>query len=404
MDITLSKAQSKSIISEAKISAFIGGIGTGKSFCLAHFVLKMITSYPGVNGFIAANTYSQLSQATIPALIAVFTDLNIPYEITLSGSRKSFKALNTNVYLYSLDTPEIIRGIEVGWACIDEVAFSSMKAIDVVLGRIRAKNSPLYLRLYSSPNGFNFFYDFLQQNKIETIHSKTSDNKNLPPEYYQSLLNLYGGEDSPLARQELFGEFINQTSSAVYYAFKRTEHTIPCIDNTLLPVYIGLDFNVGEMNATCIQYNNRGFKVINSITLKDYNANTFSMAQEIYKLYGTRAIVIPDSTANARKTNAEAGLTDIKILKNTGLSVKETHNPRIKDRHNAVNVAFHKNRIHIDPKCSTLIKELETLSNDQDEGKVSHLAVTLGYVIHYLEPLTLNNKPQQLTNPFLRNK
>lgn len=402
MDVQLLPSQYSLLTSDASIAALIAGIGYGKSFTLAHFVLQQVILYPEVQGLIVANTYSQLANATIPAITNLLDDLNIKYELVMSGAKKHLTIGKTTILIYSLEKYDHIRGIEVGWLAGDEIAFAQKEAIDVIFGRLRDKRGSLKARFFTSPNGFNFFYNFINQSKVELHTGKTSDNKTLPETYYQSLLSLYGGPNSPLARQELFGEFVNQTSNSVYYSFKRKDHVHTLSENKALPIYIGCDFNVGNMNYVAIQYDKNGFQVLEAVTLKDHSANTFSMAQELWSKYGQRAIVIPDSTANSRKTSADAGVTDIRILKNAGLRVESTHNPRIKDRQNTVNMLFFKNRLKINDTCTNLIKELETLSNAEDEGTVSHLAVALGYVAWKLEPLQLpsNNKP--LTNPFLK--
>lgn len=392
MQVNLLPAQHSLLTSDAPIAALVAGIGYGKSFTLSHFALQQVNDYPDANGLIVANTYTQLQNATIPALTGLLTELGIEFTLVMSGAKKHLTINGTKIFIYSLDVPENIRGIEVGWLAADEAAFSTKEAIDVIFGRLRDKRGSLKARFFSSPNGFNFFYDFINSAKVELHQGKTKDNKNLPETYYKQLLEMYGGENSPLARQELFGEFCNQTSKSVYYAFKRTEHVTAIEENKNLPVYVGCDFNAGNMNYVAMQYTPNGFTVLESATLKDYSANTFSMAQEIYGKWGSRAIIIPDSTAKARKTSAEAGITDIRILQNAGLKVLDTQNPRIKDRQNTVNMQFFRNRIKIDSSCINLIKELETLASDDDEGVRSHLAVALGYVIWKLEPLLT---PQQ---------
>lgn len=403
MNIELLPIQHKLLTSKAKLSAMVCGIGLGKTFTLAHYLLTTICNYPNSRGLVVANTYSQLTNATIPAIKEALELAGIEYNLTMGGAKKMLTVGNAVVYFYSLEIPDNIRGIEVSWICADEIAYSSQKALDVILGRLRGKNGPLQARFFTSPNSFNFFYDFIQKQNVELNQGSTKDNSFLPPEYYESLLQLYGGKSSPLARQELDGEFVNQTSNSVYFAFNRTNHCQVRPENPNAILYIGLDFNIGNMTATVMQYDSKGFNVIDTIILKDLNANTFAMGAELYKRYGARALIIPDSTANSRKTSSDAGLTDIKILKNMGLKVESTLNPRIKNRHNEVNMVMYKGRLNINPHCIELIKELETLCNDQDEGAVAHVSVNMGYVIHKLEPLNLIDRTE-VKNPYISKK
>lgn len=403
MEFSLFEPQYDMLTCKDKTALFVGGIGSGKTMTLAHCALEFARAYPKTKGLIVANTYSQLETATIPKLTNLLDDLGIRYKLVMGGSNKRITFLGITCLIYSLDVPENIRGIEVGWILADEIPFSTRKAFDIISGRLRCKHGPLYMRMFGSPNGFNWLYDLVNTTKVSVFKMRTKDNTFLPEEYITNLVELYGGEQSALSRQELFGEFVNQTSKQVYYGFNRSKHIKLTPEDKNKVVYVCCDFNAGNMNYVVFQWDQTGFKVIKSVTLKDFYANTFSMANEIFSTYGQRALIIPDSTANARKASAEAGITDIKILENVGLKVLPTINPRIKDRQNTVNLQFMRGRIQIDPFCIDLIKELETLGNDEDEGKVSHLAVALGYGICKLDPLLQPQKQaSQTQSPFGR--
>lgn len=383
-----------------KIAFLIGGIGGGKSFTGGHYALNCVLNYPDTPGLIVANTYTQLSNATIPAITTLFDQVNLPYKLVMGGAKKYIQVNGTKLFIYSLEKYDNIRGIEVGWIFGDEVAFADKEAIDVCYGRLRHSKGPKQARWTTSPNGFNWVYDSVSKGNSNFV-VKTKDNHHIDPEYYLHLLEQYGGIDSPKTRQELFGEFVNMTSGSVYYAFKRASHVKNVVENKNQAVYIACDFNAGNMNYIAGQFNNGKFQIFDATTLKDFYANTFSMAQDIYRKYGSRARVIPDSTARARKTSSEAGITDIKILQNAGLTVVDFMNPRIKDRHNTVNARFFKDKIEIDPSCVGLITDLETLSVDVEEGSYSHLAVCLGYMVWKLDPFTPKQISTNLTNPFL---
>lgn len=390
MEVELLEPQFDLLTCEEKFALFVGGIGTGKSITLAHFCVQQIIKHPHSNGLVVANTYKQLIDATVQKMCQIFDNLGIQYRLVL-GTTKYFRiGKKQKIYLYSLEVPDNIRGIEVGFIAADELAFSTAAAFKIILGRLRCPKGSGKFRGFTSPNGFNWFYDLHLRTKTFTM--KTEDNPYNQEGYFESLLDQYGGPTSALARQELFAEFVNQTSNSVYYNFKK-EHVCPVIDDPMKPVYIGLDFNVGNMNYVVSQYDPKdGIKIIEAIQLSDHYANTFSVAEDIHRRYGSRAIIIPDSTAKARKTNAQAGLTDIKILENYGLKIMPFQNPMIKDRHNTVNLLFHKNRIRIDPKSKDLIADLNKLSTKDNEGKVSHLAVALGYICWAFEPLLIQKQ------------
>lgn len=389
--------------SEILVSA---GIGSGKSHVGAHWLLSKIVTNPGCKGFIGACTYSQLMNASVSTFIKILDELNIPYKSTLSGARKRIQIGSSIIYLYSLDNPDSIRGIEFSYAWLDELAFSTLSALQIVRGRLRGQKSvSRQILITSSPNGFNFLYDIFGPNKNEKeknllISARTSENKFLPPGYYEDLLEMYGGPDSPLAQQELFGKFVNLQEGAIYNLFERSVNVAPCELNKSLPVYVGVDFNVQQMSATYIQYVGGIFYQCKEVQLTHRNANTLDLGKKILEdLVGYEIHVIPDSTGNARKTSSSSGLTDHQILRDLGLNVLDTHNPFIRDRQNNLNLMFHKKQMVIDPSCIKTLKEIETLSARDKEGQISHLSVTTGYVAWKLCPLKrARPEPKSYTN------
>jgi phage terminase large subunit len=393
MQPTLLRHQYDFIQSESKKALLLGGIGVGKSHAGAHFVINMVSKYPKSKGIITANVYNQLVNATVSSLTRELDLYKIPNNPVLSGSNKRIEVLGSTIYLYSLEKADNIRGIEVGWWWGDESCFSKKEAIDVVRGRLRDRNGPLYERHTSSPNGFNWAYDEFEtfdKNKNKSKHlirAKTKDNIFLPEGYYSSLLEDYGGADNPLARQELFGEFTNLQAGAIYWAFDRRVHVQPCKLDVAYPVYACQDFNVNNMAGCYFQKIGSTYFVCKENILNHHGANTDSAGQQIATdLRDFKKYVIPDSTGKSVKSSS-SGRSDIEILKSYGLEILPTTNPFIRDRQNTVNIRFKQSRVVIDPSCKELIKELETLSSRDKEGDKAHVSVALGYGLTKLEPL-----------------
>jgi phage terminase large subunit len=403
-DIILLPHQMKALNSSSRETLLLGGLGVGKSFTGALWIIKNAIAHPKSKMLIAANTYSQLMTASVAALTQLLDQFGIPYNAVLSGSQKRIEINKTVVHLYSLENFNQLRGIEVNFAWVDELAFSRDEALKVLLGRmrwqVRGTELPIQLLYTTTPSGFNFLYDKFGSLQRKTgpnlatkqkclISAKTQDNTFLPDGYYSSLLEEYGGEDSPLARQELFGEFTNIQGGGIYWGFDRDKNTRMCEIDPRYPLYLGIDFNVDNLNGVAMQFIRGKFYVIEHILLDGHNSNTYDLAEYIVANYANkyRVKIIPDSTGSSRKTSAIAGQSDHKILRDAGLEVLNTKNPLIRNRQNNVNMKFKKQQLVIDPKLDTLIKEVETLNSRDKEGLVSHAAVTIGYVLWYLDPL-----------------
>jgi hypothetical protein len=402
--IDLLRHQSEFLQSNSKKVFLLGGIGSGKSFTAPHFILRMMYEYPKCPGLLTANTYTQLMNATIETIKQEFDELGVPYECVLSGSQKRLELYNTKIFLYSLEAYDNMRGPNVGWWFSDETAFAKKEAVQVARGRLRDRRGPLFERHSSSPNGFNWAYDEFENmdahrktDRHHLVRAKTKDNVFLPEEYYESLLEDYGGESNPLAKQELGGEFVNMQAGAVYWAFDRGKHVLDVRPNKDYPVYVGQDFNIDNMCAPYVQRINGDYIIFDEMVLSQYGANTENAAVTIKKeLKEYNIAIIPDSTATARKTSAPAGLSDIEILRTHGLRVLNTRNPIIRDRQNTLNMLFKKNKIKISPKCKTLIKELETLSARDKEGDCAHVSVGLGYIAWHFDPLITKGRSRNI--------
>jgi len=401
-DVDLLEYQHEFLTSKSKETLLLGGVGSGKTFTGSHFAIGMCSQYPKSKGLIVANTYSQLMNATVEAFAETLDSLSIPYKPVLSGAKKHIMVNGrTKIYLYSLEKYDNIRGIEAGWTWADESMFCSKEeAFKVVRGRMRDKNGPLLIRHTSSPNGFNWGYDKFENmdgdlatDRVHLIRAKTKENIFLPDGYYEDLLEDYGGIDNPLAQQELDGQFVNLQAGAIYWAFDRNSHIAPVEFDDDHIVDVGQDFNIDNMCGVYVQRRDGHYYIKQEKILDHYGANTDNAASQIVsdlKNYNKR--VIPDSTAKSRSTKSSSGMSDIEILKSYGLTVVDTRNPFIRDRQNALNILFKKNRITIDPSCRTLIKELETLSSRDDEGKIAHVSVATGYIAWKFDPLITRKK------------
>lgn len=393
--VQLLKHQYEALTATEAEVLLLGGIGSGKSQVGAQWIIDKIAQFPGCDCMIAANTYSQLMMASVKTLTNLLDDLDIEYNAVLSGARKRIEIGKSTVYLYSLEKYDNIRGIEVSFTWLDEMAFSCKAALNVVRGRMRGKNSPYrQMLITTSGNGFNFLYDIFgnieDTEKRRLISAETKSNVFLPEGYYEELLDNYGGADTPLAQQELFGKFVNLQEGSIYNLFDRGINVLPCKLNKRFPVYVGVDFNVDQMSATYIQYIGGTFYQCEEVQLTHRNANTHDLADKIIadlSSKGYNVQIVPDSTGKARKTSGSSGQSDHQILRDKGLKVLETSNPLIRDRQNNMNIKFKKKELVIDPSCVSTIKEIETLSSRDTEGKVSHLSVTTGYVTWLLSPL-----------------
>lgn len=384
MNLVLLPKQHQFIFSKKSKAAYVGGIGSGKSYALAVWLIIQSQKYPKAKGMLCANTYKQLQQATLQTVFFLLNQLSIPYKY---NKVDGILIINNQspIYCYSLEKYDNIRGVEVGYIGIDEAAFSCLEAYNVVLGRLRDINGPLEIKISTTPNGFNWLYDLCQQSQIQLITSSSTENKHLPEQYLNSIREQY---DEKLLKQELEGLFINTTQGQVYYAFDRKRHIKEFQVSEVAVKRAGTDFNVNPI-TTVLGYQENGIIYIyDEIYLKD--SNTYQLVNELNNRLSINSEVIPDSTGAARKTSSTK--TDHQIIREGGYKIPYVSNPHVKDRYNCINGHLQHNRIVIHPRCKMLIKDLETLPYENKDPMLSHISDAMGYLIWYLAPL---QQPQQ---------
>lgn len=400
MDIELIDHQWLSLTEEeAKFILLLGGIGSGKTFTGAHYAIKNITNYPDALGFICANTYDQLTTATLACLFEELERAEIWFKY--NQQKKIITLHNTEVLCKSLDKYQNIRGIEIGWGWGDEIAFAKEDAFKVISGRLRDRNGPLQMLFTTSPFGYGWLYDYFHPSgdkhtsEYKMFNARTENNVFLPDGYSKSLRSQYSEK---MALQELDGEFVNLTSGLIYYAFNRKKHVVD-VEITGAPLHIGMDFNVNPMTATVAEIHGTTLHIIDEIYLPD--SNTPEMIENIIAKYGRGGITInPDDTGKNRSSKTSA--TDHTLLKKE-FTVMTARNPFRVDRYNCVNVLLEAGRIKINPRCKKLIKDLErvgykegTSLMDTSDKSLGHITDALGYTCWRNFPLKRKFEPIQI--------
>lgn len=383
---------------------FKAGIGTGKTHAASAFVVQMIIEQPPETvGFIGAESHRQLLNAVFPALKKAFEAAGIKYE--WNEGKNSIIANGRKIIYNSMDEGSInaILGSEIGWFWIDEADYAPLYSLELVNSRLRCPRATRLLGRYtSSPNGYKNMYDMFvaseQDGTRRMVSATTYDNPHLPPSYIDDLKKQY----TPLQfRQQVMAEFVNLQGGQVYDCFSEDKHKIEFDHKQVFSkTYLGLDFNVAQMCAVAVKFENNTFYVYDEYYL--LNSNTIKMTQEVARRepnYRKDLLVVPDSTFEARSVTSAT--TSKEILRRAGFQVMSTRNPYHGERQQAINNLFWNEgkdvpRILIHPRCSNLIKELNTLTPDDKEGEVSHLAVALGYVVWKLDPLRRSKRQSRI--------
>jgi predicted phage terminase large subunit-like protein len=231
IEVKLSDPQRTFLLSKQKFSAFVGGIGSGKSWV---GVLKVLAMPGKSRGMIIAPTYKVLMDATLATFWSVidhsFGDReDFVAEFNKSEMRMVLKN-GTEILLRSAENPDNLRGPSLDWIYLDEAAYISEDVWDVAIGRLRGPVGPHQAWITTTPNGrrtswiWRTFADDPDPDLYEMVHAPTSSNKFVPESYLQSTAKKYSSRQ---AAQELEGQFLDVEGSRVPAEWVRRTHHAP---------------------------------------------------------------------------------------------------------------------------------------------------------------------------------
>lgn len=341
--MNLTAAQEAFCGSDARFPAFVGGYGSGKTYA---GILRAISLKTQGKQDVAyyLPTYGLVRDIAYPRFIELLEQLNIDAILNKADATIATPYYGGRIILRTMDNPERIVGYEVAHSVIDELdTLPTDKARDVwnkVISRNRQTGHEAgnTVAVATTPEGFRFVYERwvkLGGDDYKVFKAKTAENPYLPEGYIDSLRETY--PDNLLAAY-LDGEFVNLNSGTVYVSFDRVKCHSNETEQNSEPLFIGMDFNVGEMSAV-IHVKREGKPVAVGEVSGAYD--TPDMCRILQERYSGHAMhVYPDASGNSRKT-VNASTSDLAILREAGFRVvAQKKNPSVRDRINAMNAAF----------------------------------------------------------------
>lgn len=238
-------------------------------------------------------------------------------------------------------------------------------------------HSPDYVAFHA-PTRENLFMDGLDE-YIETVNTNYS--------YDPKLADLY-----------LLGQFVVLGDGLVYtgYAENRGSIDVVAPSRVLDTIHFGVDFNVGACVAVIGGYFDDEFIIFDEVVGSD----TENLCHRIRAKYpDARWIAYPDATGKNRSTNAAK--TDLQLIRDEGIHVQAKNaNPRVTDRVNTVNAAFHKGFVKLVPSRVPLLHHAlmahaykdgepeKFKEHPKGKGSVDDATDALGYMLYNLFPLS----------------
>tara|TARA_R100001443_G_scaffold29544_2_gene42760 strand:- start:5451 stop:6794 length:1344 start_codon:yes stop_codon:yes gene_type:complete len=383
--------------SNTEILGLSAGYGAGKTRALCAVCVKLAALNVGFTGAVMEPTgplIRDIWQADFEQFLEYY---EIPYTFRASPLPEYVLHLpkgDTKILCRSFENWSRIIGLNLAFVLADEIDTVAPSVCDrafpKILGRLRSGNVRQFCAA-STPEGFRWMWNTFgseaaqEREDRKLIRMRTQDNPHLPDDFIERMQANY---DPSMLQAYLNGEFVNLTTGQVYDRFTREKNVITAKpDIGLDPIRVGIDFNIGNMNAVIGVVQDQKLLIFDEIS---GSHDTDSIAQEIKSRYPMNKIyVYPDASGGNRSTNASQ--TDIQILEGYGFSNQSPRsNPPVRDRISSVQALLcngkGESRFQIHASCRKLIESMELQSYTEKgepdkESGYDHMADAVGYLI-----------------------
>ena len=257
-----SEAQAGFVTGYEDASAYIGGLGSGKTWAgIARGLAFSDQPIPpgalyGPRGLCGAATYRALQDVVLPQ----FWEMTHGTGLVAEWRASEMKAILHNgaeILFRSLDNVHNLRGMELSWYFIDEGRNLSKEIWEVLSGRLRQKGFRHAGWVASTPNGFDWMWQLFHSDSKKALEgsrwygaSTLANKEHVGAEYIKRLETTYV-KGSPLYMQEVEGKFIGALKGAVYPEFNIVKHLTPITPRPNSGLYTGWDFGIGD-EGVCV--------------------------------------------------------------------------------------------------------------------------------------------------------
>lgn len=413
---TLTRAQYAATHNEHRDSAYISGLGGGKTHALCEYVFHRMIVEPRSLHLICCDTTSHGVDYIPDRIDKVarqwgFTPgVDCGWKGRGGHSPQFWMRVNgrtVKCLLRGVKNHGKLRSLECATIVVDEARECDPEGIDVARDRLRCDFADnVYFRLFTTPNGYDAIFDFYDnQEAVEvdrwhveangalwpvmvferttlvtrerddgTTHEiqQTTRYVNMDTEANAFVMAGYGDHlasrmDDERLRQEKGGRFL-PPPEAVAYKFDRVldVRAEEVVFDPDADIYFGQDFNVAMNRTVCAQFHDFGNGKELHVFLEITTMDSIETGKTLHKLFGDhrgRLLMFPDPSGKNRKSS-DSRVTDHKMLRQhcPRLELTLFRPPSVRDSMNTLNWLFCDpegvRRIRIHPRCEALVKDL----------------------------------------------
>lgn len=377
------------VLSDDRFTAFVAGVGSGKTYGGA---VKALTEEARLAelghrplGLVVAPTYPMLRDATLRTFEKVFDGVMVGF----NKGEMTADTAHGEVLFRSADNPDRLRGPNIHWAWIDEGALCPSQTWDVVIGRLRADGLAGRCWITSTPKGRNWLYQ--RQDQLMVYKASTEQNPYLDREFVDSLKAAYTGK---FAQQELYGEFVG-FEGLVYEEFDAGRH-VQRHDGPFVRYIVGADegyTNPAVMLVIGLDADDRAHVCAEFYQRRVLQDEFIERAWELLQEYKPGGYYVDPSAAGLIAAMQARGLPVRKADNDVTQGVQQVK------AHLAV-AGDGRPRLTVDPSCVNTIAEFESYVwkegrqgvKDEPEKVNDHAMDALRYALMW-RPLTPASMP-----------
>jgi len=221
---------------------------------------------------------------------------------------------------------------------------------------------------YDKSGRKHLFYELCEkaekgQKGFSSHHYTSFDNPILDPASIEQLIIDLGGEESPVVRQEVFGQFVNIGGTLFFWAYNALKHKSQKAAYLAgLPVWASFDFNYDQMAVVLgQQLNNRASNVIDIITVP--NGDTNMACAAIKSKYPSSQFIVTGDASGAKHDTRNSHINDYRIIKKLLSPIKmfvRKQNLSIENSYALCNTVLSSERVehYIAPHCDLLLSDI----------------------------------------------
>lgn len=391
--INLHKFQDQAVFAPERFIAIIAGLQSGKTVSGCIWSRIQFDTHHQDDGLIVAPTYKILVQSTLPKFFQLNPDL-------LKFYKKSDNVIEVpgrgKIYIRSTENPNVLEGMTLRWAWMDEGGQMKLQAWVNIQGRL----SILQGRCFITTTPYNLgwlFTDFYEQVRLgnkdyRLVQFRSIDSPYFPKEEFERVKSTM---DKRTFERRYMGLF-TKMEGLVYDDFHFDTHATSVLPATFDQVIAGLDWGFTAPTAIAV------------IGIKD---NIYYLIDEYYQPGKTTPQLLEVAHNLIDKHNISRFYADsaepdrIKEFNDGGVYTIEA-NKDVSLGVDKVRTAIREQRFKVSKSCQHFLDEIERYHYpERQEGKEEdevpekvddHIMDALRYAIysHHLPPKRKKKKRQ----------